>query len=191
MKKLITLMLSCVIAACFSVAAFAAEVLNMGYYAILKDKFSPTDSLIMNHLVKYANQNPNYYRFYHVYATHTHELDEYTPSRDYISLSINATAMAHPVEKSGYGWKKIATHDLDTGIICTGVKVKLSGSFGAKPLSIIVVDSATGDEKLYEKYDLFDFEVLNQNTALVDILNVTGPHPGWSRPISGSKGLPY
>lgn len=88
MKKLITLMLSCVIAACFSVAAFAAEVLDMGYYAILKDKFSPTDSLIMNHLVKYANQNPNYYRFYHVYATHTHELDEYTPSRDYISLSI-------------------------------------------------------------------------------------------------------
>lgn len=61
MKKLITLMLSCVIAACFSVAAFAAEVLDMGYYAILKDKFSPTDSLIMNHLVKYANQNPNYY----------------------------------------------------------------------------------------------------------------------------------
>ncbi|MEE0329170.1 MAG: hypothetical protein UDN34_08780, partial [Phascolarctobacterium succinatutens] len=59
------------------------------------------------------------------------------------------------------------------------------------PISIIVVDSATGDEKLYEKYDLFDFEVLNQNTALVDILNATGPHPGWSRPISGSKGLPY
>ena len=50
---------------------------------------------------------------------------------------------------------------------------------------------ATGNEKLYEKMDLNGFESLYMNTALVDILNITGPHPGWSRPISGSKGLPY
>ena len=191
MKKLITIMLSFVMALCFSISAFAAEVIDVGYYAIPKDKFSPTDPLIMNHLVRYDYQNSQYYRFYHVYATHTHELDEYTAGRDYARLIINTTAMAHPVEKTAYGWEEISTHDLDTGIICTGVNVKLSGSFGAKPSSIIVADSATGNEKLYEKMDLNGFESLYMNTALVDILNITGPHPGWSRPISGSISLHY
>lgn len=191
MKKLITIMLSFLLALCFCASAFAANTVHIGYYAILKDKFSPTDPLIMNHLVKYVGQNPQYYRFYNVYATHDHELDEYQSYRDSISLRINTIAMAYPMERTANGWKEIESTDLADGIIATGVNVKLSGAFGAVPSMIIVNDSLTGNKQLYENKNCTGFESLNMNTALVDILNITGPHPGWNSTISGSKGLPY
>lgn len=191
MKKIITIMLSFVLALCFSVTAFAANPVHIGYYAILKDKFSPTDPLIMNHLVKYVGQNPEYYRFYNVYASHNHELDEYHRYPDVISLRIHTAAMAYPVEPTAQGWKEIESTELADGIIATGVNVKLSGTFGATPSMIIVNDSLTGDKQLYINDKCTGFESLNINTALVDILNITGPHPGWASQISGSKGLPY
>lgn len=191
MKKLITIMLSFVLALCFSVSAFASEMTHIGYYAILKDKFSPTDPLITNHLVKYVGQNPEYYRFYEVYSAHEHEADEYQRYPDYISLSINVRSIAKPVKIVNGYWQDVKSDDLNNGLICTTNIIKLSGTFVAKPYIILVADSATRKNSLYEKTDCTGSESLNVNTALIDILNITGPHPGWNRQIAGSKGLPY
>lgn len=195
MKKIITIMLTFVFMLCFSVAAFAAQTYNIGYYAIPKANFSPKDPLIMNKLVRYDGQNPQYYRFFAVYATHDHDEDMYNRNPNFISLRIATNAAAYPVEKVANGWKNIKTYDLDTGIIIAGVDVKLSGAFAALPASITVQDSATGSKTLYQDMnppkDYPHYDTLNMNTALIDILNITGPHPGWDSKIGGSKRLPY
>ena len=192
MKKIITIMLTFIFMLCFSVAAFASQLYDVGYYAILKDRFSPTDPLITNHLVKYVGQNPEYYRFFQVYTSHDHADDEYQAYRESISLSIHTRAIVKPVEIVNGYWQDIKTHDLDTGTIAATVEVKLSGAFAAKPILLYVTDSATHNDELYLKTTGFtEYEQLNVNTALIDILNGTGPHPGWDSQIAGSKGLPY
>lgn len=191
MKKITTFILSLVLMLCMSSVALAGDMIHVGYYAILKDKYSPTDPLILNHVVRYVGQNPQYYRFFDVYTMHDHELDIYTRHRESISLSIYAIASLNPVEKINGTWQNITTHDLNTGAMVTDVDVKLAGTFAIRPGKLTVYESADLKKKLYENDQAQGNESLNVNTAIIDILNITGPHPGWSGKIDGSTGLPY
>lgn len=191
MKKIITIIMSFILALCISSAALASGLIHVGYYAILKDKFSPTDPLLPNHLVRYVGQNPEYYRFYSVYTSHNHDSDTYTQYRESMSLSICTVSLMEPVEKVNGKWKEIQDHDINNGSICTGINVKLAGSFGAHPYSMTVYDSVDSETVLYENKQPKVMETLNVNTAIIDVLNITGPHPGWNSKIAGSTGLPY
>ena len=195
MKKIITIIMTFVFMLCFSLSVSAAQTYNIGYYAIPKANFSPKDPLIANHLVRYNGQNPQYYRFYAVYATHDHQLDKYIPHEAYIEMKITTNTVAYPVERVAGNWKNIQSSNLNDGILVANVDIVPKGTFSAIPASITVLSSATNGTTIYQDNnppkDYKHTELLYMDTALIDILNITGPHPGRNSRIGGSAHLPY
>ncbi|MDY2637441.1 MAG: hypothetical protein SOV56_05850 [Phascolarctobacterium sp.] len=163
MKKLLlllTLLMS------ITMSAFAAGHSLVGHF-VLRNDINPTnDMLLLNHLMKYNNQDLNNYRVFAVYCSHSHD-------DDLVKNTIGINAIVVPVDSHGKDLDKAGADYATYGVLGT---ISTAGTWRYTTNFMMAMDSVTNDV-IYKKDGELGREPLYADSAAIHIANLTGPHP--------------
>ncbi len=163
--------------------AFAEEWTLLGRYAAKNDKLyvHTTDALILNHLFPYTSQTTDSHQLYDVYYSHDHEQDVRVVNEIVNLITVPIRARIIPLNIYG---KPMISDGVFCGQIFSDVQIQNSGVFGVKPTAFSIVDSAS-QKTIFKMTGEMTDQVLLADSAAAKIVEITGPHKDWSRPIKG------
>ncbi|MGM9569057.1 MAG: hypothetical protein ACI3XC_03140 [Phascolarctobacterium sp.] len=147
-------------------SAFASGHTLLGHY-VLRNDINPTnDMLLLNHLMRYNNQDLNNYRVFAVLYSHSHD-------DDLMKNTIGINAIVIPVDNQGNDLDKSGEDYATYGILGT---ISTAGTWRYTTTFMTAMDSVTSNV-FYKKEGELGREPLYADSAAIDIANSTGPHP--------------
>jgi len=167
-----------------AVSASAAEWKYLGRFELPDDKtyLRTTDALLLNHLTPCDPNTPkNGTHWFDVYYDHDPATDVYVQHEAYNEFAIYLDAKIVPLSQLG---KPMVSDDVYCGDVYSRIVVMTAGVFEARPLAFSIVDRRNGSA-LFKMEGQMQGQVLFKGSAAEKIANVTGPHKGWERGISG------
>lgn len=159
-----------------------ADKQYVGRY-VLRTGLHPNDPFILNHLVKYSNQQINYingqapqYAWYDVYCEHDHSSDIDRLEQDYELKKITFTGYIVPLNIQGKPILGSTNSNSNlTSIIKAQASIMIKGTWSFEPQSLKAYNNAS-KELIMETKGYIGSEMLFKGSAAVDIVNLTAPH---------------
>ena len=167
----------------FAAQAFAEDWTYLGRYTVKRDRFyvSTTDALILNHLFPYTGQAMDKHRLFDVYFFHDHSEDVRVVN-DVVNL-ITVPIKAKIIPLNIYG-KPMISNGVYCGQIFSDIKITNAGVFEIRPVGFHIRDSES-NKVIFKAEGEMEGQVLCADSAASKIVEITGPHKDWPRPIRG------